>query len=398
VAARFLVGVAVSTFGDWLTALALAVVLYEATGSVVATAGYVLVRFAPRPLGSWIAGGLGDRVDQRLAIAGAAIVQGGLTATLVLPLWAGHDLWLIYVLAGLSQLVGGAWQPLTGALMARLARGDARHTLNFAYSLLGSGAMLVAPALGAVLLPLCGAVPLVLGDAATFVIAAALFVSLPPQDRLDVPRATIRGAAFQGFLTAFRQPTLRVVATGAFSAALVITALQAILPALAAERLGTAANAGLCYGAVGLGGILGSLLALWRPMRRPQVILPGLLAEIAGIGAVALTGAPAADLILLAASTASANLAQVESGVVVQSQPSGTVARVQGAVSTARYTGMMAGATIALLLALKVGWPELILILTAVGLVALGGSAFGPRGQGAMATATPASPLGDIPD
>jgi MFS family permease len=379
-----LAGVAVSTFGDWLTTFALAVVLYDATHSVAVTAGYMLVRVAPRPLGAWLGGPLGDLASPRGAILGAALTQGAVTAALAVPLTLGHSLWAVFVLAGLSQLVGGSWQPLTSALMARLAAGGARHSINLAYILLGSGMMLVSPAIGALLLPLLGPVPLVLGDAATFLLAAGLFLSLPAMGGGAAQSLTVRDAATGGFSAAFRVPVLRIVAVGAFSASVVITALQAALPALASERFGSSADAGFCWAAVGLGGVLGSLLALWRPLRSPTVILPALGGEIALIGAVAVAGAPALDLLLLAGSTAAASLAQIEGGVVTQSQAPDIVGRVQGAVSTSRFLGMASGATLALVLALLVTWQVLVLALALVGLVLLGASALGPRGTRAI--------------
>lgn len=303
---RFLAGVTLSTFGDWLTTFALAVVIFNATGSVVATAGYMLVRVGPRPLGAWLGGPLGDLASPRLAIVGVALTQGAVTGALALPLMSGHSLWAVFVLAGLSQMVGGAWQPLTGALMARLAVGGARHALNLAYILLGSGMMLVSPAIGALLLPLLGPVPLVLTDAATFALAAGLFLTLPVAGGGSARALTVRAAALGGFQAAFHRPMLRVIAVGTFSATVVITALQAALPALASQRFGTSADAGFCWAAVGLGGVLGSLLALWRPLRTPAVILPCLVGEIACIGAVAIAGGPAFDLLLLACSTGAA--------------------------------------------------------------------------------------------
>jgi len=397
-AARFLAGVAVSTFGDWLTTFALAVVIFNATGSVAATAGYMLVRVGPRPLGAWLGGPLGDVTSPRVALVGIALTQGAVTAALAVPLHLGHALWAIYVLAGLSQLVGGAWQPLTSALMARLAAGGARHAINLAYILLASGMMLVSPAVGALLLPHLGAVPLVLGDAASFVVAAGLFLLVPVAGGGAARSLTVRNAAFGGFAAAFRVPVLRVVAVGAFSATVVITALQAALPALASERFGTSADAGFCWAAVGLGGVLGSLLALWPPLRRRAVIFPALVGEVACIGAVAVAGSAALDLVLLAVSTGSASLAQIEGGVIIQSQAPDTVGRVQGAVSTSRFLGMAGGATLALLLALTVTWEVLVFALAVGGLVLLALSVLGPDRTSEAAIMDGASPLAEIPD
>jgi len=399
VAVRFLAGVTVSTFGDWLTTFALAVVIFNATGSVAATAGYMLVRVGPRPLGAWLGGPLGDLANPRLAMVGVALIQGAVTIALAVALALGHGLWAIFVLAGLSQLVGGAWQPLTSALMARLASGGARHSLNLAYILLGSGMMLVSPAIGALLLPLLGPVPLVLGDAVTFIIAAGLFLSVPAMGGGAARSLTVRTAVMSGFSLAFRRPVLRVLTVGTFSAAVVITALQAALPALASERFGTSADAGFCWAAVGLGGVLGSLLALWRPLQKPAVILPALVGEIAFIGAVAVAGRPAIDLLLLAGSTASASLSQIEGGVIVQSQAPDTVGRIQGAVSTSRFLGMTSGAALALVLALSVSWQVLVLVLAIAGLVLLAASVFGPSPTLApMTTTKAASPLGNTLD
>ena len=131
------------------------------------------------------------------------------------------------------------------------------------------------------------------------------------------------------------------------------------------------------------------------------MILPGIACEIAGVGAVALAGAPAADLLILMASTAMASLAQVESGVMVQSQAPDAVGRIQGAVSTSRYLGMSGGAALALILAVTVqsNWEVLVLVLAIAGLILLGAAALGRRETPTTATSPKvASALVEIPD
>jgi MFS family permease len=398
-AVRLLTGVGVSGLGDWLTTFALAVVLYGTTGSVAATAGYFLVRVGPRPLGAWLGGPVGDLVSPRLALVGAALVQGALTACLAVPLETGHDLWAIYLLVGLAQLIGGAWQPLTAALMARVAVGQGRHALNLAYVFLTGASIVVSPAVGALLLPVLGAVPLVLSDAVSFALAAALFLSLPAMPGGAVRRLTARGAALGGFVAIFPRRILRIIGAGTFASTVAITALQTALPALALQRLGSADRAGFLYAVVGLGSMAGSLLALWHPIQHPRVILPGNAIAIVGIGIVVAAGSPAVDLLVLSLSTAASSLAQVEAGVVIQSQPREIVGRVQGAVSTCRFVGMTAGAAIALAVAAggSERWQVLVPLLAAVGLVilvvaSLGG---GRAGEALEGHAGP-SPLADL--
>ena len=117
---------------------------------------------------------------------------------------------------------------------------------------------------------------------------------------------------------------------------------------------------------------------------------------------MALAGAPAADLLVLVASTGMASLAQVEGGVVVQSQPAEAVGRIQGAVSTSRYLGMSGGAALALILAvtLRGNWEMLVVSLAIGGLILLGASALGPGtgSEAGMANAAANSPLAEIPD
>ncbi len=398
--ARLLAAIGLSSYGDWLTTFALAVVLYGATGSVAATAGYFLVRVAPRPVGAWLGGPLGDYVSPRVAILGAAVAQTGLTALLALPLATHRALWSVYILAGLSQFVGGSWQPLTSAVMTRLATGRERHTVNLVYILVGGSSMLVSPAIGALLLPALGAVPLVLADAATFAVAALLFLSLPAMPGGAAHRLTLHSAAVGGFAAVSRMRILRVIALGAFGSTVAITALQTGLPALALHRFGSSADAGFLYAMVGLGSVGGSLIALWPRLRRPAVILPGIALETAGIGATAALGAPVADLLILAVSTAAASLAQVEGGVVIQSQAIEIVGRVQGAVSTSRFLGMTGGAALALLFALvnQRSWEPLVLVLSLVGLLILFASTLGPRGIGASTAAGETSPLTQVAD
>ena len=59
--ARLLVAAAVSTYGDWLTVVALAVLLFRLTHQAEAPAAYILARVAPRVLGPSPGGFMADR-------------------------------------------------------------------------------------------------------------------------------------------------------------------------------------------------------------------------------------------------------------------------------------------------------------------------------------------------
>ena len=235
----FLAGVGVSAFGDWLTTFALAVVLYRETGSYAATAGYFLVRVAPRPLGAWLGGPLGDLVSPRLGILAAALTQGAITAALAIPLSLDHALWSVYVLAGLSQLVGGSWQPLTAAVMAKLAtrRGPAHPQPRVHRPERWGDAGLPGDRGPAAALARGGAPgPCRRGHVRRRRDPLRLAPGHARGRRAPAHPPRCRARRLQR-----RPPSahLRVIAVGAFSSTVAITALQAALPALASQGLAT---------------------------------------------------------------------------------------------------------------------------------------------------------------
>ena len=76
-AVRFYVAVCLSLYGDWLTTVALLVVLFEVTHTPAAPAGYMVARIAPRVAGPWLGGHLTDRLSPRVVIMNTSAVQGG---------------------------------------------------------------------------------------------------------------------------------------------------------------------------------------------------------------------------------------------------------------------------------------------------------------------------------
>ena len=74
---RLLVAAGVSTYGDWLTVVALAVLLFDLTHRPEAPALYILARFAPRVLGPTLGGSLADRYGPSRVAGWAALGRFG---------------------------------------------------------------------------------------------------------------------------------------------------------------------------------------------------------------------------------------------------------------------------------------------------------------------------------
>ena len=72
----FLAAALISFAGDWLTTVAVGVLLFQITGSVAAPALFVLVRTAPRIVGPLAGGALADRFPPLRAHALVPILRG----------------------------------------------------------------------------------------------------------------------------------------------------------------------------------------------------------------------------------------------------------------------------------------------------------------------------------
>ena len=123
-----------SVYGDWLTTVALLVLLFRLTHSPFGPALYMLARVAPRIVGPFPGGALADRFGPARIAAGCAVCQGILTGAIVV--FADLDvIWAIYVAVALAQLLRLSRtallrRPDSSSHHARRARADPGHVLG----------------------------------------------------------------------------------------------------------------------------------------------------------------------------------------------------------------------------------------------------------------------------
>src|SRR5207253_1981091 len=101
---RYLIAAGASYYGDWLTTVALVVLLFRLTGSATAPAIYILARGAPRVLGPAPGGALADRFGPARVAAVCAIAEGVLTLGIT-GLALVRVTWGIYVLVACTQFL-----------------------------------------------------------------------------------------------------------------------------------------------------------------------------------------------------------------------------------------------------------------------------------------------------
>jgi Na+/melibiose symporter-like transporter len=297
-------GQTISTLGTRVTSLAYPLLVLAVTGSP-AQAG--LVGFAQTlPFLVWYlpAGALVDRWDRKrimlVADAGRALALGSVVVALMADrLTLGQLLVVGFVEGSLYvffQLAEGAALPHVVArsqLPAAVAQNQARD----------HGAELAGQPLGGFLFGIGHAVPF-LFDAISYVVAflALLFVRPPLQERRDEPRRHLLAEVAEGIRWLWRQRLLRllVLLIGITNFAFNAMALALIVRA---QQLGASPAAiGLAFGAMGVGAVLGAVLAPWlqRLIPAPVIMVGALWAWAVQLAALAVVPSLVAIGLILA--------------------------------------------------------------------------------------------------
>lgn len=378
-----LVATGTSSYGDWLTTVALVVLLLRVTQSPVGPAVYMIARVAPRLVGPFPGGALADRYGPARIAAGCAAVQAVLTASIVV-FAENRIVWPIFVAVACAQLFSSAAQPCYGALVPRVTDAAGIGRVQGIYAGLNSSSILVAPAIGALVLPFTAPEILVAIDAATFLFAAALVATLAGlgNEKTDPPSSG-RGMA-AGIPIVLRDPMLRFLAAAYVSSAATVTALQAVLVVAATQRFGHDTAVGWLYAAVGAGSVLGTLPVIRKTPERvtQKPIIAFAVLELAPLAVfVVVTNIPL-GLALLFTSSVGSTLYQTRGVVGLQQRvPRDQLGRTMAVERFAGYLGMLLGAIAAACLVQPLGWEATVLIVCAVASVLLFVTAVSESGQ-----------------
>ncbi len=163
----------ISVAGDWVLMTALPYYVYVRTGSTIATAGMTAAELAPAIVLTSVAGVFADRWNRKRMLVIAALSQA--VAVLVLLLVRDDGmLWLVYVVAVAQSSISAFSMPAEAALLPTLVPREEFVQANAMNALNNRLGRLSGVPLGAALLGWFGLDAVVLVDAATFLVAAAL--------------------------------------------------------------------------------------------------------------------------------------------------------------------------------------------------------------------------------
>jgi MFS family permease len=370
---RLLAAAGISFYGDWLTTVALVVLLFRLTHSPIGPAVYMLARVAPRVIGPFPGGALADRYGPARIAAGCAVIQGILTASIV-AFAASNLIWPIFVVVALAQFLNSAAQPCYAALVPRVAGAAGLGRIQGALAALNSSSILVSPAIGALVLNFTAPELLIAVDAATFMVSAALVISLSGMRDATTAPALSPARIMAGVPIVLRDPMLRLLAAAYVSNAAAVTTLQAVLVVAAASRFGHDTAVGWLYASVGAGALLGTLPVMRRTPARvtPRSIVLGTGLELIPLAAFAFVTVLPLAMALLFVSGGGATLYQTRGAVGLQQRtPRDLVGRTSAVIRFGGYLGMLLGAIAAVSLVQPFGWEATVLIVCAVGAMLL---------------------------
>ncbi|GAB2454026.1 MFS transporter [Nocardioides hungaricus] len=257
----------VSQWGDTFNFVALALLIYDLTGSGLGVSGVVVAEVLPVLLLAPFAGPLVDRWPRVRVMIGSDLFR--LVLAVVLAVWHDAPVGVYAIAFGMS--VGAVFfNPAASSILPALVKKDALVAAN-------SGIWTAAVLSQIALAPLAGLLVVSLGygpafalNAVSYAISAVLLRGLQvPGNPEKVQRRHLLAEAREGVTVLVHGRLLRALAIGQFLAALSAGATSALLVVLATEHLGVSGGGyGLLIGAIGVGAALGPLVLL-RLIRNP---------------------------------------------------------------------------------------------------------------------------------
>jgi len=262
---------AISVFGDGLTTVAVAFAVLDTTGSV-SDLGFVLSAGVVAQAGLLLVGGaIADRFQRNKVMAFAQLASGACQGTLACLLLIGQArLWAMmaaYAGLGCAQAM---FRPATTGLVQELVAASDLPAANGLLSIAQSGAFILGPALGGVVVAVGKPGIAIAIDAATFVVSAVMLLRLNTTRRRSATGgSSLLGDLREGWAVVRSRDWVSgsIVLFGVFQFA-VLGGLGVLGPLLARSRLGGPGVWGAMLSAAAVGALAGGALALrWRPRR-----------------------------------------------------------------------------------------------------------------------------------
>jgi MFS family permease len=177
-----------SVIGDQLARVALAVLVFDRTGSAGLSALTYALTFLPDVVGGPLLSGLADRFQRRQVMIVCDIARAVLVGLMAIP---GQSLWVLCGLLFVVQLFAAPFQAARAALLPTILTGDKYVLASSVSNVTAQLAQLAGFVTGGTLVALFGAGQALGVDAVTFAISA-LFIWIGVRDRALASEAAER--------------------------------------------------------------------------------------------------------------------------------------------------------------------------------------------------------------
>jgi MFS family permease len=298
-------GQIVSQLGDWFNAIAVYALLLDLTGSATAVAAMMVMQLLPTAIvGPW-AGVIVDRVNRQRVLVVADVVRGCLMLGLLF-VRSSEDVWLAYIITGLSVTATGFFEPARTAILANITAKEELIPANALSVATWSVMLALGAAVGGLVTAALGRDAAFLLNSASF-LASAIFIGRmrPPQTPLTRTDHAHRHEKRAGFGEGLRflRSHPRILALVTIKGVWAIAGGILLLLTVFGERVfpvgqSSASGIGVLFTARGVGAALGSLsarrLSGHYPERLAAIIAPCYL--LAGMGYVCFGLAPTLKL------------------------------------------------------------------------------------------------------
>src|SRR5215831_6962378 len=255
------VGQLVSTFGSFITYVALPVQVFELTKSSAAVGLIGSVQLVPLALTALWGGALADALDRRkLLLRCEALMTLGSLALVANSLSPRPSVAVLFAVAAFTAAVNGFHRPALEAITQKLVEPSEIAAVSALTSLRGTAAAIAAPALAGIAIAALGLPATYAIEVATFAVSLAALAAIRA-----MPAGHAEPAGLATIVEGLRYAATRPELIGTYVVDIVAMTFampMAVFPALA-EQLGGTATVGFLYSAMSIGALFVTVFSAW---------------------------------------------------------------------------------------------------------------------------------------
>jgi MFS family permease len=264
-----------SLLGDQLARIALAILVYDRTGSALQASATYGVSYIAYLVGGPLLSGLADRYPRLTVMVVCDVVRVPLVLALCidsLPLWS-----LFLIIAALGA-AGPPFDSARSALQPELLSGDSYVVGNTLLNVCMQVSQVLGFVLGGTVVAFTSVRGALVLDAATFLLSAGLLLaSLRQRPAAQTDAGAFFSDTVAGVRLVARTDRLRTLLALAVLASVAVTSAEGLAVAIADELHHGAVAAGILTASIPAGFLVGSVLVLRTAPERREDLLPVLV-------------------------------------------------------------------------------------------------------------------------